>query len=102
MHPALTKHLRGIEQLCRIHRVDRLFVFGSAVTGEFNPDSSDLDFLVSFEALPPGERADAYFGLLHGLEDLLGRPIDLMMESAVHNPYFKEAVDEHRQALYAA
>jgi predicted nucleotidyltransferase len=76
-----------VEELCRRYGVARLSVFGSAANDRFDPDTSDLDFLVSFMALPPGRRADAYFGLLEGLEDLFGREIDLVEEEAIRNPY---------------
>ena len=37
-----------------------------------------------------------------GSEDLFGRPIDLVEDSAIKNPYFRESVDETREPLYAA
>src|SRR5262249_50352650 len=57
-------HRPELEGLCRSHHVSRLELFGSAVSGEFDDASSDLDFLVEFQPLGPGDRADAYFGLL--------------------------------------
>lgn len=91
-----------IAQLCRRHRVTRLEVFGSAASGNFDPETSDLDFLVEFLPLGPGERADAYFGLLEDLRDLLGRPVDLVMTRAIRNPYFRQAIEQTREVLYAA
>jgi uncharacterized protein len=91
----------AITALCQRHRVRRLAVFGSAVTGEFDPSSSDVDFLVEFHS--DAERLfDAYFGLKEGLEVLLGRPVDLVMPSALENPYFAAAVERTKQELYAA
>jgi uncharacterized protein len=43
-----------IAELCRRHRVRRLALFGSAVGEGFDPERSDLDFLVEFKPLPPG------------------------------------------------
>jgi predicted nucleotidyltransferase len=57
--------------------VRRLELFGSAARGVGEP--RDLDFLVGFEPLPPGQRAPAYFGLPRELEALFGRPVDLVM-----------------------
>ena len=59
-----------VARLCEQYRVQRLDLIGSAASGEFDPSRSDLDFLVEFLPLQPGQHADAYFGLLHGLEDL--------------------------------
>jgi predicted nucleotidyltransferase len=95
-------HRPELEGLCRRHHVSRLELFGSAVSGEFNEASSDLDFLVEFEPLGPGDRADAYFGLLHGLEDLFGRKIDLVTDQAIRNQWFRRAVERQRTVLYAA
>ena len=102
MHPELARHREAFERLCRQFHVRRLELFGSAATGRYRPGESDIDFLVEFEPLPPGEYVDAYFGLLEALEDLFGRPIDLVMPEAITNPYFREAVDETKALVFAA
>jgi predicted nucleotidyltransferase len=94
-------HRAELDDLCRRHHVSRLELFGSAVSGEFDGDASGLDFLVDFQPLGPGDRTDAYFGLLHGLEDLFGRQIDLVMIQAIRNPWFRRAVDQQREKLYS-
>jgi predicted nucleotidyltransferase len=86
----------------RAFRVGRLELFGSAATGSFDAASSDLDFLVEFANLQQGEWADAYFGLKESLEELFGRPVDLVMPSAVTNPYLLASIDTSRIVLYAA
>jgi putative addiction module CopG family antidote len=88
--------------LCRRYHVHRLELFGSAATGEDRPSESDLDFLVEFETLPPASYADTYFGLMEGLEQLFGRPVDLVVASAVRNPYFRASVERTKALLYAA
>jgi predicted nucleotidyltransferase len=85
-----------------MHHVTRLSVFGSAIREDFDPARSDVDFLVEFEPLPEGRRADAYFGLLAELERIFKRPIDLVMASAVRNPYFREAVERSKALVYAS
>ena len=97
----ITDHAAELEQLCSRCRVLRLDVFGSATDAQrFGPDS-DLDFLVEFQPTLNSGRADAYFDLLFGLQDLFGRPVDLVMRSAIVNPYFRESVEESREPLYA-
>ena len=91
-----------VEQLCRQFRVRRLELFGSAVGETFDPKKSDLDFLVDFEDLEPEEYADTYFGLLEGLQELFKRNVDLVMVSAIKNPYFLESIERSRTLLYAA
>ncbi len=101
--PAVVERADELERLCRLHRVQRLDLFGSAATGAYRAGDSDLDFLVEFEPTDiPGARADAYFGLLEGLQKLFGRPIDLVVESAIKNPYFLESVEGSRTPIYAA
>ncbi len=91
---------RRIGDLCRRFRVRRLDLFGSAVSDHFDPESSDIDVLVEFESLGPADYADAYFGLREGLEAFFGRNVDLVTESALANPFFRENVLATRQALF--
>ena len=77
-------------------------MFGSAASPQFDPERSDFDFLVEFDELPPGSYATAFFGLLEDLEQLLERPVDLVVPSAIRNPYFRESVEASRALLYAA
>jgi predicted nucleotidyltransferase len=91
-----------VAELCRQHRVRLLELFGSAANGRFNADTSDLDFLVEFEAIPRGENARCYFGMLFGLEDLFGRKIDLVDVRAIRNPYFLRSIAKDRVVFYAA
>jgi predicted nucleotidyltransferase len=88
--------------LCQQFRVRRLELFGSATRDDFDDTTSDLDFLVEFEEMPPAEYADAYFGLLGALESLLRRPVDFVVPSAIRNPYLLKAINWSRTVLYAA
>jgi len=89
----------ALEALCRRHGVKSLALFGSALRMDFNAEASDLDFLVEFTASPT---ADSYFGLLESLRELFGRPVDLVVGSAIRNPYFLESVTRTKTVLYAA
>jgi len=102
MHPLVGSKRAELALLCREFRVRRLEVFGSAATDGFHPETSDLDFLVEFQELEPSAYADAYFGLLEALERLFRRPVDLVMSSSITNPFFRESIDRHRLAVYAA
>ena len=52
--------------------------------------------------MPPGAYADAFFGLKESLEQLFGRPVDLVAAAAIRNPYLRESVDRGKTLLYAA
>jgi predicted nucleotidyltransferase len=98
----IAQHAREIDEICRRYRVHRLELFGSATGDSFDPQRSDVDFLVEFESLGDGEHADAYFGLKESLASLFARPVDLVMTSAIRNRYFLEAIEPTRTLLYAA
>ena len=100
--PLIEEHRAELAQLCRRYRVVSLSLFGSATRDDFDPASSDYDFLVDFEDLPSGQYANAYFGLLESLVRLMGRPVDLVVASAIKNPYFRQSVEQTRALLYAA
>jgi len=102
MNFLLAQHRTELEALCRRYGVRRLEVFGSAAAGQERPGESDLDFLVEFGPLPPGGYADAYFGLLESMEALYGTPVDLVVASAIRNPFFLQSVERTRTLLYAA
>ena len=91
-----------LAHLCRDYRVQRLELFGSAVHGAFDPQHSDLDFLVEFEPMPAGDYATLFFGFKEALETLFGLPVDLVVPSAIHNPYFRQSIERSKALLYAA
>ena len=95
--------LAALPALCERFGVRRLDLFGSAATGLFDPARSDLDLLVSFDDdLPPTAYAEAYFGLRAALEDLFGRPVDLLTEPALENPHLRRRVEAERRSLFPA
>ncbi len=100
MIPLVTHRLNDIRALCIKHKVRKLALFGSAARDDFNPDTSDLDFLVVFEPLPPVEYKDHFFGLLADLEDLFSRKIDLVVEDAIRNPYRRDAILSSNELIY--
>ena len=102
MIAAVAERTAEIQRLCGRHHVLRLALFGSAATGEHRTGGSDYDFVVEFPPLPVGAYADAYFGLLEDLEQLLGGPVELVVGSAIRNPYFRQSVEQTSALLYEA
>ena len=74
----LAKHKPDLE---RRFGVTRLAVFGSTARGTARGDS-DIDMLVAFDGPATSDR---YFGLQFFLEDLLGRPVDLVTDKALRS-----------------
>jgi len=89
--------------LCRRYRVRRLEVFGSAARGDdFDPEKSDVDFLVEFDSQALEGFASNYFDFQEALQGLVGRKVDLVSRSAIRNPYFLADVEKTRELLYEA
>jgi hypothetical protein len=102
MNNLIEKHKVLIDQVCRKYKVEKLYVFGSFATHEFNKES-DIDFLISFmKDITIEEYAENYFILHYWLEELFQRPIDLITENSLSNPYFIESVNRNKKLIYAA
>ena len=102
MHPLIQSRLNEVSTLCAKHHVHRLALFGSALSERFDLATSDLDVLVEFQPMHPGQHADSYFGLPEDLQQLLEFPIDLVVPDAIHNPYFRQGITQNQVVLYEA
>ena len=91
-----------LSEVCKLHHVARLDIYGDAATANALPQEGRLTFVVELQPLPPGDYADAYFGLLDSLEQLFGQPVELATDSAIKNPYFRQIVEDSRVTVYAA
>ena len=100
MHPAIKNKLRETREICRNRSVSRLHLFGSGTGTQFDPKTSDIDFVVEFKPLTPGEHANQYFGLQEDLENLFKIPIDLIEEKPVENPYFLAEIRRTKIPIY--
>lgn len=95
----LDQHSNRVKTLCACHHVKRLFAFGSVLTDKFSSES-DIDLIVDFDAMEVENYADNYFDLKFSLQEIFNRPVDLLEEKALKNPYFKQAIHPHRKVLY--
>jgi len=88
-----------IEKLCKQYNVNRLFAFGSVLTDSFC-EQSDVDLMVVFNDIPIEKYADNYFDFKFSLQDIFNRPVDLLEEQAIKNPFFLQNVDSYKQIIY--
>ena len=97
----MKKHiLISIREICARRRVRSLFLFGSFAT---NPNQArDVDFAVEFEPASPAEHVELFFGLMEDLQDLFGKPVDLVEMRAVRNPFFRQEIEEKKVLIYDA
>jgi uncharacterized protein len=90
-----------IAALCKQYGVRKLDLFGSAVTGGFNPDTSDLDFVADLGGYERGV-AKRYFAFCDALATLFGRSVDVITVRQIQNPYFRAEVNATSEPIYDA
>ena len=95
----LSTHSSSISTLCSKHKVKNLYAFGSVLNDQFN-SSSDVDLIVKFDEIDLQNYANNYFDFKFSLEALFNRPVDLIEENAIRNPYFKNSVESARKLIY--
>ena len=82
----ILRNLAASQKTLRGLGVRSLALFGSCARGEDHP-ASDLDFVVEFER----KSFDAYMDLKAFLEDLFGRPVDLVLPNTI-KPRLRSAI----------
>lgn len=106
MHSLIAAKRDEIAELCKRFGVRRLEVFGSAARGDdFDPETSDVDFLVEFEPSAEKPWMGEYFEFQDALESLLGCKVDLISLAALgqmRNRFRRRAIEQDRQPFYAA
>lgn len=96
----INDNIHKLIALCRKYKVKKLYAFGSILTPKFN-EQSDVDILVDFNPeIDPISYADNFFDFYHALRTLFGREVDLVDESSIRNPFFKEEVEETKYLIY--
>ncbi len=95
----IDNHINEIERLCKSNEVEALYVFGSVLTDKFNKDS-DIDLLVDFKPMDISKYAEIYYNLKFGLQNLLNRPIDLLEQKAIKNPFFLQQLNKEKKLVY--
>ncbi|MDR0371665.1 MAG: nucleotidyltransferase domain-containing protein [Prevotellaceae bacterium] len=99
MNELIEKNKSKIIAVCRQQHILTLCVFGSALTDKFNTDS-DIDLLVSFEPLDFGEYTDNYFQTVERFEQIFSRPVDLVTDKSLGNPYFIHSINTTKKQIY--
>jgi predicted nucleotidyltransferase len=100
MNPLLANKLGEISDVFKAHKVKRAFAFGSVCTDRFT-DNSDVDLLIAFQdGIDLMEYGDLYWSLDEILPKILGRPVDLMTERQLRNPYFIKVMNKTKTPIY--
>jgi predicted nucleotidyltransferase len=96
----LDNYKNSVVEFCRQNSVKSLYVFGSVLTDRFN-EKSDIDLLVDIDTIDPLVYADSYFNLKFALQDLFQRPVDLLEDKAIRNPFMRERINSTKRLFYA-
>ena len=103
IHPDVERRLPEIRALAREYGIDRMEVFGSSCTPEFDPERSDFDFLATF---PEGYDFGPWLGRLQEFEErlaaLLGRDVDVVIDHDGLRESFLAFAAETRIPVYHA
>lgn len=95
----IESNIDNVRTLCKLHKVQRLFVFGSVLSDRFQKDS-DIDLIVDFQGVDLYDYADNYFDFKESLEILFNREVDLLEDKAIKNPYLRQSIDSSKVLVY--
>src|SRR5690625_1561402 len=90
-----------IAALCREYHVRSLWIFGSATTDRFNPETSDIDLLVDLGEYDD-DVARRYFRLRRELVELTGFDVDLVSIGGLHKNPVRDEILNSRIRVYDA
>lgn len=106
MHPIIIQYKAQITELCKKHHVRKLYLFGSALNGNFS-EQSDIDFfyemdhLVFENKLNGKDYAANIFELEDELKIILKRKVDLVRHDYQYPNLFIQAVADKKELIYA-
>jgi predicted nucleotidyltransferase len=95
----ISQNQATLRELCTRYKVKSLYAFGSVLSNNFN-QNSDIDLIVHFKEIPVKDYADNYFDFKYSLQNIFNRPLDLLEEQAIKNPFFKKDVNQTKQLVY--
>lgn len=88
-----------IKKICVDLHLKSFALFGSVITDKFGAES-DIDILVEFDPQKNENLFDAYFTLKEDLENIFNRPVDIVIERSVRNPFLKRSIDSTKRTIY--
>jgi predicted nucleotidyltransferase len=101
MHPLIEKNRDAIANLCRLHGVRSLEVFGSILRKDFDLERSDVDVLVEFEPQAANSLSN-FLDLKEALEAVFGRSVDLVELRAIRNRRLRYHIEKSKSPVYVA
>ena len=93
--------MEAIREFCQRWNIVELALFGSIVRDDFGPES-DVDVMVRFGPEGMAPLPWGTIGVKMGLEDLLGRSVDVVVKGNIKNPYRLRSISRDYTVMYAA
>ena len=86
--------------LCKNHHVKQIYAFGSSVSGDFDPEKSDIDLLVEIDEPDPIEKGEKILSLWDKLETFFKRKVDLLTNLSIRNKILRDSIDSTKVLIY--
>ena len=86
--------------LCKNHNVKNIYAFGSAVTGNFDDEKSDIDLLIEIDSEDPIIRGENLMSIWDKFEDFFQKKVDLLTNSSIKNPILRKSIDNTKILIY--
>ena len=93
-------NIDGIPAFCSKWKVRQLGLIGSVLRSDFGPNS-DVDVVVEFDPDATWSMLDVV-QMRDELATLFARPVDIIEESAIRNPYMLDSIRRTKRVVYAA
>ncbi len=88
------------KQICQNHNVKYLYIFGSSLTEQFDPEKSDIDMIVEIDDADPIGRGEKLISIWDNFEKFFKRKVDLLTEPSIKNPYLKKSINSTKVLVY--
>jgi len=100
LNSLIKEDYQGFVDLCKQHKVSKIYGFGSSITENFDPAKSDIDLVVDLNINDPIEYGERLFSLWDGLEKFFNRKVDLLTEDSIKNPYLRKSIEATKKLVY--
>lgn len=90
----------GFVNLCKEHKVSKMYAFGSSITDHFDPATSDIDCVVDLDIKDPIDYGETLLSLWDALEIFFGRKVDLLTDDSINNPYLRKSIEATKKLIY--
>jgi predicted nucleotidyltransferase len=87
-------------ELCKSHKVNKIYAFGSSITERFDNTRSDIDLIVSLDIQDPLQYGETLISLWDKLESFFKRKVDLLTEESISNPYLRKSIEATKKLIY--